>query len=187
MLWTRYQSSFDKPDIFPAKKRKNALIARFKCASQLKHNPATHAHKSPRAICCLESRGQMAPQKKDKDRREGKGRRCCLGDGIDSIPCCTNLYQYDLKKRMNRVMATWWNGCFEKMDDHSVHTIPNPHPSKMDVLPKTFIQIILATKWLVRHSSRSSKQQRRPFTSLQYKSFFNECPSLSQVSCVACW
>ena len=24
---------------------------------------------------------------KDKDRREGKGRRCCLGDTIYSIPC----------------------------------------------------------------------------------------------------
>ena len=23
------------------------------------------------------------------DRREGKGRRCCLGDGINSIPCPT--------------------------------------------------------------------------------------------------
>ena len=25
--------------------------------------------------------------KKNKDRREGKGSRCCLGDRIDSIPC----------------------------------------------------------------------------------------------------
>ena len=39
------------------------------------------------------------------------------------------------------------------MDDHLVHTIPNHHPTKMDVLPKTFVQIILAAKWLVRHSS----------------------------------
>ena len=25
----------------------------------------------------------------ETDRREGKGRRCCLGDGIHSIPCRT--------------------------------------------------------------------------------------------------
>ena len=29
-------------------------------------------------------------------------------------------------------------------DDHLVHTIPNHHPTKMDVLPKTLVQIILA-------------------------------------------
>ena len=32
---------------------------------------------------------------------------------------------------------------------------PNHHPTKMDVLPKTFVQIILAAKWLVRLSSTS--------------------------------
>ena len=26
-------------------------------------------------------------------------------------------HQDDLEKRMNRIKATWWNGCFEKMDD----------------------------------------------------------------------
>ena len=51
-----------------------------------------------------------------------------------------------LKIRMNRIKATWRNVCFEKIDDHLVHTIPNHHPTKMDVLPKTFVQIILATK-----------------------------------------
>ena len=29
------------------------------------------------------------PQKKDKDRKEGKGHRCCLGNRIYSIPCHT--------------------------------------------------------------------------------------------------
>ena len=28
-------------------------------------------------------------EKKDEDRKEGKGRRCCLVDGIHSIPCQT--------------------------------------------------------------------------------------------------
>ena len=35
----------------------------------------------------------------------------------------------------------------------AVYTTPNHHPPKWDVLPKTFLQIILANKWLVRHSS----------------------------------
>ena len=41
------------------------------------------------------------------------------------------------------------------MDDHLVHTIPNHHPPKMDVLPKPFLKIILAAMWLVRNSSMS--------------------------------
>ena len=53
-----------------------------------------------------------------------------------------------------------WNGCFGKMDDHPDHTTPNHHPPKMDVLPKTFLRIILAAKGLVRHSSTCPKQQR---------------------------
>ena len=64
------------------------------------------------------------------------------------------------------------HGCFEKIDDHPVHTIPNQYKTKMGVLPKTLVQIILAAKWLVRHSSTFPKQQRRPLPSLLYKSFF---------------
>ena len=81
------------------------------------------------------------------------------GDRIDSIPCRTIaiFHQDELKKRINRITATWQNGCFEKMDDHPVHTTPNHHPTKMDVLPKPFFQIILTAKWLVRHSSTSPK------------------------------
>ena len=41
------------------------------------------------------------------------------------------------------------------MDDHPVQTTPNHQPPKMDVLPETFLQIIFAAKWLVRHSSTS--------------------------------
>ena len=51
---------------------------------------------------------------------------------------------------------------------HTVHTTPNHHPPKMDmdVLPKTYLQIILASKWLVRHSGiRPPNQQRRPLPS----------------------
>ena len=56
------------------------------------------------------------------------------------------------------------------MNDHLVTTIPNHHLTKIDVLPKTFVQIILAAKWLGRHSSTytsSNKQQRPlPFSSI---------------------
>ena len=71
-----------------------------------------------------------------------------------------------------RITATWRNGCFEKMAVHSVHTIPNHRPTKMDVLPKTFVQIILAAKWFARHSRMSRNQQRRPLPSLLYLSYF---------------
>ena len=55
---------------------------------------------------------------------------------------------------MNRIAATCQNGCIVKIDEYPVHTIQNHHPTKMDILPKTFVQIILGAKWLVRHSSR---------------------------------
>ena len=61
-------------------------------------------------------------------------------------------YQDDLKKRMNKMMTTWWNGCLDKMDCHPFNTIPNHHLTKMDVLTKTFVRIILAQKWLLRHT-----------------------------------
>ena len=64
--------------------------------------------------------------------------------------------QDDLKKRINRITATWRNGCFEKMDDPQVHTTPNHQPTKMDVFPKTFLHVILSVKWVVRHSSTST-------------------------------
>ena len=34
-----------------------------------------------------------------------------------------------------------------------INILPNHHPTKMDVLPKICVQIILAAKWLVQHSS----------------------------------
>ena len=74
-------------------------------------------------------------------------------------------------------MDTWWNGCFGKMDDHPVHTTPNQNPLKMDVLLKTFLQIVLAAKWLMWHSSMSFNQQWRPLPSLLSDS--TDCTNLS--------
>ena len=48
------------------------------------------------------------------------------------------------------------------MDDYPIYTIPNQHPTKMDVLLKTFVQIILADRCLVWHS----RMPRRPLPSL---------------------
>ena len=73
---------------------------------------------------------------------------------------------------MNRIMATSRNGCFEKINVHPVHTIPNHHPTKKDVLQKTFVQIILAANWLERHSRTSPNQLRRLLPSLLSLSFF---------------
>ena len=72
---------------------------------------------------------------------------------------------------MNRRTDAWRNGWFRKVDDHLVCTTPNQHPPKIDVLPKTFLPIILASKWQARHSSTSLKQQRRPLPSLLYISY----------------
>ena len=41
---------------------------------------------------------------------------------------------------MSRRTDTWQNGCFGKIDDHSVHITLNCHPPKMDILPKTFLK-----------------------------------------------
>ena len=87
--------------------------------------------------------------KKDKYSRIGKNGRCGFGTEI------AILHQDDLKKRMNIIMATWQNGCFEKMFDHLVHPTPNHHSSNKDVFPKTCLKIILAAKWLARNSSMS--------------------------------
>ena len=72
------------------------------------------------------------------------------------------LYQEDLKKKINRITSAWRNGCLEKMDDLRFIPYAKPPPTKMDVLPKTVLQIILDAKWLVRHLSPSLNQQRRP-------------------------
>ena len=47
---------------------------------------------------------------------------------------------------MYQIKATWRNGCFEKMDDRPVLFILNLHPTKIDVLPKKFVQNILDAK-----------------------------------------
>ena len=97
-------------------------------------------------------------QKKDKDRRDGKSRRCCqeLNKFLAALDI---IHQDDFEEKDEQKNATCRNGCFEKMDDHPVHTISNHNPLKMDVFPKTFVHIILAAKWLVWHSRTSPRPQ----------------------------
>ena len=64
--------------------------------------------------------------------------------GTEFIQFLAALYifpQDDSKERMNRITATWQNGCFEKMDDHPVHihttfnyTSPNQHRRPLSYL-----------------------------------------------------
>ena len=72
-------------------------------------------------------------------------------------------------EKNNRYLTEWMlgkNGC----SSGSYHTKPPPYQNGCS--PKTFVQIILAANWLVRHSSMSPKQLRQPFPSLLFLSFF---------------
>ena len=100
------------------------------------------------------------------------------------MPCRTIKIQHqdDMKNRMKRRNNAWRNGCFRIMDDHLFPSIPNHHPCKMDVLPKTFLQIILDANWLVWHTFPSPKQQRRPLLSpLSLSSFYANRPTQEAV------
>ena len=68
---------------------------------------------------------------------------------IQFLDALAIFHQDDLKKKINRIIAALQNGCFGKLYDHPVYTIPKHHHTKMDVLPKTLVQIFLAAKWLV--------------------------------------
>ena len=81
-------------------------------------------------------------------------------------------------------MDTWRNGCFGKMDDKEDNTTPPPSQNGCSL--KKILQIILAAKWRLRHSSTSSmasaspKQHRRPLPSLLYKSLYTNYTYLSR-------
>ena len=68
------------------------------------------------------------PKKKDKDRRKGTVKVVTTVWGTELIQFFAALatcifHQDDSKKRMDRMTASWRNGCLGKMDDHLVHTI----------------------------------------------------------------
>ena len=43
--------------------------------------------------------------KKDKDSREGKGRRCCLEDRIYSIPCRASYFLFGLNEEYDEFIT----------------------------------------------------------------------------------
>ena len=73
----------------------------------------------------------------EEGQRQKRRQRSSLLFGFNSLPLEIFSTRMILKKRMNRIKATRGNGCFEKIDDHPVQTIPT----------KSFVQHILASKW----------------------------------------
>ena len=93
-------------------RRLAALIAHLPRRRSVLHRPTAH----------------FIQRRKKSHRIKGKGRRCLLGNGIDSIE--RTIYRQDgLKKRMTRRKDAWQNGCFEKMDI-MVHNTQNHRPPK---------------------------------------------------------
>ena len=61
--------------------------------------------------------GRGGAYKKDKYRRKGKCRRCCLGDRIDSIPChILAILDYDDFEELNEFIlffkSSWCNSSY---------------------------------------------------------------------------
>ena len=83
--------------------------------------------------------------KKKQTEKKAKVVAAVWGTEFIQFPAALQIWhQNDLKKGMNRRTDTWQNGCFSKMDDDLVNITQNHHPLKVDVLPKMFLQIILA-------------------------------------------
>ena len=127
-----------------------------------------------------ENENNVHTSKKDKDRREGKGRRCFLGEGIYLLPCRTGIFSTRMiwRKKMNRITAIlylaqwliWKNGWSSRLH----HTKLTPYQNGFSP-KKTFVQIIIAANWLEWHSSMmytSTNQQRQPLPSALSLSFF---------------
>ena len=81
----------------------------------------------------------------NKNQTEGKAKVVAWGMELVQFHAALAIQRHDdLKKRINRRTDTCQNGCLGKLDDHPVH------PPKMAVLPKAFLQIIHASKQLVK-------------------------------------
>ena len=86
-------------------------------------------------VCCH--------MKKDKYRRDGKGRRCCLGtELIQFLAALAIFHQDDMKKRIIRIMVLGGMDALEKlMIIRFKPCTTNHHSPKMYFLPMTFLQI----------------------------------------------
>ena len=84
--------------------------------------------------------GTQESQMQDKDKREGKGRRCCLGDGIDTIPCPTIaiFHQYDYEEKDAQNKGYTGMDALKKWVIIRITTY-----SKMDVFQNIFFKLTL--------------------------------------------
>ena len=105
--------------------------------------------------------GQMALQVSCQHRRRIKTEEkakvvavFCMGTELVQFLAALAIFHQDyLKKRTKRTTASCGMDALEKRK--IILFTPNHHPTKRDVLPKTFDHFILTAKWLVRHSSMS--------------------------------
>ena len=107
----------------------------------------------------------LSHRRRNRQKRS-KGRRCCLRDGIHSIPCRTT----DFAPEWFEEKDNWKNGRLAETDasekcmfswstSHQTTTVPKWIP----FFKSSFLR-------LVRHSIPSPKQQRRPLSSILYVS-----------------
>ena len=100
-------------------------------------------------------------------RRDGKGRRCSLGDSIASIPCRAGRVEEkaDLHPILQLVLvqiSLFFNSPWFK----SAYSSTRPGSNQ------PILQLVLVQISLILCSSSSLKMQRQPFPSLLYKPFF---------------
>ena len=91
------------------------------------------------ALRLLRRRGEgrehaRGSQVREEHRRKGKGSRCCMGDGINSIPCRTRYFPpgWFLRK------VPMWNGFFEKKIWSSASHRTEPSSYQNGCSPKNF-------------------------------------------------
>ena len=112
----------------------------------------------------------MKRRRSNRQKRRQRLLLLLLGGRIHSIPCRTILYRFSTRMIWRKVWIE--ERTLGRMDTSEKYmiilftTTPNHHPSKMDDRPKSFLKINLAAKRLVRHSSTSPNQKRRPLPSL---------------------
>ena len=135
-------------------------------------------------------RYMLIAQKKDLFRREDKGRRCLLGDKIDSIPRLASYFalgriegQADLhieKWKNSEQISLFFNSSLCKIDSAAriVHRRRMYTKGKTKVVAAVWVTILLQFpanqpihQLVLVHGIKeilSPKQQRRPLTSLLY-------------------
>ena len=90
----------------------------------------------------------------ESDRRECIGRRCWLWYGMDSTPCWSS----------RTILRKGW---IEEQKLGGLYALETRIiiwlTLKMNILPKTFLHVILAAKWQVRHSILFPKSAETTF------------------------